>query len=146
LKYKKMIPVNPSLSIDENEIKMDFIRSSGPGGQNVNKVSSAVLLRFDVANSPSLQEAVKKRLIRISGSRVSEAGILNIKVQIHRKQDQNRKEAIQRLVKLIQSAAEKPKLRHKTQPTLASRQRRLEAKQHKSRIKIHRKSVGNDEF
>jgi len=141
-----MIPVNPSLSIDENEIKMDFIRSSGPGGQNVNKVSSAVLLRFDVANSPSLQEAVKKRLIRISGSRVSEAGILNIKVQIHRKQDQNRKEAIQRLVKLIQSAAEKPKLRHKTQPTLASRQRRLEAKQHKSRIKIHRKSVGNDEF
>ncbi|MBA3028787.1 MAG: aminoacyl-tRNA hydrolase [Desulfobacteraceae bacterium] len=141
-----MIPINPTLSIDDHEIKMEFIRSSGPGGQNVNKVSTAVLLRFDVINSPSLPESVKKRLIRLSGSRVSEAGILNIKVQVHRKQDQNRKEAILRLVALIQRAAEKPKPRHKTQPTFASRQRRLEAKQHNSRIKTHRKPVGKDEF
>ena len=140
-----MIPVNPTLSIDENEIKMDFIRSSGPGGQNVNKVSTAVLLRFDVVNSPSLPEPVKKRLIRIAGSRVSEAGILNIKVQEHRKQEQNRKEALYRLVKLIQLAWEKPKPRLKTRPTQASRQRRLEGKQYKSRIKSSRKTVKYDE-
>jgi ribosome-associated protein len=141
-----MIPVNPFISIDENEIKMDFIRSSGPGGQNVNKVSTAVLLRFDVVNSPSLPESVKKRLIRLAGSRVSEAGILNIKVQIHRSQDQNRKEAVLRLVSLIQRAAEKPKPRHKTQPTLASRQRRLDTKKHASKIKTRRKPVGSDDF
>ncbi|MBU4318683.1 MAG: aminoacyl-tRNA hydrolase [Proteobacteria bacterium] len=141
-----MITINPTLSIDDHEIKMEFIRSSGPGGQNVNKVSTAVLLRFDVINSPSLPESVKKRLVRLAGSRVSEAGILNLKVQIHRKQDQNRKEAILRLVALIQRAAEKPKPRHKTLPTFASRQRRLEAKQHNSRIKTRRKPVGKDEF
>jgi ribosome-associated protein len=141
-----MIPITPFLSLDENEIKMDFIRSSGPGGQNVNKVSTAVLLRFDVIHSPSLTESVKKRLVRLAGSRVSEAGILNIKVQIHRSQDQNRKEALMRLVKLIQSAAEKPKPRHKTQPTLASRQRRLETKKHASKIKTHRRPVGSDDF
>ena len=141
-----MIQVTQTIGIDANEIKMDFIRASGPGGQNVNKVASAVLLRYDIKNAATLPENVKKRLIRLAGSRVSDQGIIHIKVQTHRKQEQNRKEAMERLVRLVRRAAEKPKPRLKSKPSKASRQRRLDFKHHRSKIKNHRKAVKRDEF
>jgi ribosome-associated protein len=130
-----MIEITSSVSINQDEIQIDFIRASGPGGQNVNKVSSAAQLRFDIQNSPSLEPDVKERLIRLAGSRVTEAGILLIDAKRYRTQEQNRFDAIQRLVALVQKALEKPKLRHKTRPTLASKQRRLQSKRQHSEKK-----------
>jgi ribosome-associated protein len=130
-----MIFISNSISIDENEIKLEFIRSSGPGGQNVNKVATAVLLRFDVRNSNCLPAHVKKRLTGIAGSRISDDGVIVIKAQSLRSQEQNRKEAIQRLVDLIKKAAIRPKRRIKTMPSLSSIQHRLETKHKKSKIK-----------
>jgi ribosome-associated protein len=130
-----MIPVTPHLSIDESEITETFIRGSGPGGQNVNKVASAVQLRFDVLNSPSLPDDVKARLARLAGRRLTQDGILVISAQRFRTQERNREDALSRLVELIRLATERPKPRRPTRPTLASKKRRLESKAKRSEVK-----------
>jgi len=135
-----MIQITPSLSIDEREFTESFIRSSGPGGQNVNKLSTAVELRFDAARSPSLNPNLLVRLRRLAGRRMNDDGVLIIKAQSFRKQERNRAEALARLVDLIRRAAVPPKPRHATKPTLASKQRRLNAKTRRSNIKRLRTS------
>jgi ribosome-associated protein len=139
-----MIPVTPHLSIDESEITETFIRGSGPGGQNVNKVASAVQLRFDVLNSPSLPDDVKARLARLAGRRLTQDGVLIISAQRFRTQERNREDALSRLVELIRLATERPKPRRPTRPTLASKKRRLESKAKRSEVKRGR--GGRPEF
>jgi len=136
-----MIRVTKDISLNEDEIKVDFIRSSGPGGQNVNKVATAVQLRFDVANSPSLPEDVRKRIVIIAGKRVTEDGILIISARRYRSQDKNRKDALNRLLQLIRRATIKPKTRRKTKPTIVSKQKRLESKRHRGQIKKTRRPI-----
>ena len=140
-----MIRVTDDIAIDEREIQEDFVRASGPGGQNVNKVATAVQLRFDVANCPSLPDDVRERLIRLAGKRVTAEGVLIVEARRFRTQERNRKDALDRLVKLIGRAASKPKTRRRTRPTLASRQRRLETKRRQSRAKRLRKPLARDE-
>jgi ribosome-associated protein len=130
-----VIEITPLLSLDEDEVKFDFIRASGPGGQNVNKVSTAVQLRFNLKNSASLPEDVRQRLIRLAGKRLSEDGVLLIEARRFRTQAQNRQDALDRLAALIRRAAAKPKLRRPTRPSLASKRRRLESKRRRSEIK-----------
>ena len=130
-----MIKITENISINENELEERFIRSSGPGGQNVNRVATAVQLRFDVANSPSLPSDVRNRLLRIAGKRATEEGILIIEARRYRSQEKNRKDALDRLVNLIAKAAQKRKIRRKTKPTNESIRRRLESKHRRSRIK-----------
>jgi ribosome-associated protein len=133
-----MIRVTDQISIDESEIEESFVRSSGPGGQNVNKLSTAVQLRFDVRRSPSLPNDVAIRLMRLAGNRMTKDGVLVIIAQNHRTQERNRAEARERLTDLIAAAAVKPVPRRATKPTKASRQKRLEGKKHRSVIKRHR--------
>jgi ribosome-associated protein len=140
-----MLVISPSISIDEREIQFDFIRASGPGGQNVNKVATSVQLRFDVRNSPSLTWDIKERLMKLAGRRVTEEGILIIEAKRHRTQDQNRQEALDRLTDLIRRAQEKPKPRHPTRPTRASKERRLAAKRNRSDIKKKRQAHPSQE-
>ncbi len=140
-----MIRVNQNIALDENEIQEDFVRSSGPGGQNVNRVATAVQLRFDIVNSASLPEDVRRRLLRLGGSRVTRDGILIIDARRFRTQEKNRQDARQRLIELVKKAAEKPKHRHKTKPTSASKRRRLAEKRRRSRIKQQRQSVDTAE-
>lgn len=130
-----MLYVTPTIAINENEIQLDFIRASGPGGQHVNKAATAVQLHFDVASSPSLPDDVRQRLTRLAGSRISEDGVLVINARRFRSQERNRQDAVDRLVELIQQAAEKPKHRHKTKPSTASKKRRLEAKRRRGQTK-----------
>ena len=140
-----MIYITPAIKIDKKEIKLQFIKASGPGGQNVNKLATAVQLRFDVKNSPSFPDDVRTRLVRLAGRRITENGVLIIEAKRFRKQEQNRQDAIDRLIKLIRKATEKPKARIKTKPTLASKKRILAAKQHRRRIKKMRRSVSISE-
>lgn len=135
-----MIPVTDDITLDEREVEETFVRASGPGGQNVNKVASAVQLRFDVRRSRSLPDEVAIRLMKLAGSRLTQDGVLVITAQRFRSQEQNRQDALDRLVELIRRAAVRPTPRRKTKPTLASKQRRLEGKSHRSRIKSLRTS------
>lgn len=130
-----MIRVNAEIALDEREIQEDFVRASGPGGQNVNKVSTAVQLRFDVVHSPSLPDAVRARLIKLAGRRLTQDGVLIIEAERYRSQRRNRDDALARLLDLIREASEVDKPRHPTRPTLASRQRRLESKQRRGTTK-----------
>jgi len=130
-----MIRVNAQISIDEREIEENFVRSSGPGGQNVNKLSTAVQLRFDVRKSPSLPDDVRHRLERLAGTRLTRDGVLIIIAQRHRTQPRNRQDAIDRLVDLVRSAAVAPRLRRATRPTKASRERRVQSKKHRAGLK-----------
>ncbi|MCG2766854.1 MAG: aminoacyl-tRNA hydrolase [Anaerolineae bacterium] len=136
-----MIRITDTIAIEESELQEEFVRASGPGGQNVNKVATAVQLRFDVTNSPSLPEDVRCRLIRLAGSRLTEEGVLIINARRFRSQDRNRQDAIERLVELIQRAAEKPKVRRATRPSRASKARRLESKRRRSEAKRLRRSI-----
>lgn len=136
-----MIRVTPEISIRERELRLDFIRSSGPGGQNVNKVATAVQLRFDVFRSPSLPEDVRRRLVRIAGKKVSKEGVLLIDARRFRTQERNRQDAVDRFIQWVRRAAEKPKKRIKTKPTLSSRERRLEGKRQRSETKRLRKPL-----
>jgi ribosome-associated protein len=140
-----MLYITPTLAIDESEIQLEFIRASGPGGQHVNKVASAVQLRFDVRNSLSLPNDVRERLLRLAGSRITEDGILIITARRFRSQERNRQDAIERLVELIRKAAEEPRLRRKTKPTLASKRRRLDTKHRRSETKRTRRPVSRFE-
>ncbi len=130
-----MVRITSSIQINDEEIELAFIRSTGPGGQNVNKVSSAVQLRFNVQGSPSIPQDVKLRLIKLAGRRMSSEGVLIIDARQYRSQERNRQSALERLVRLIQQACEPPKLRHKTKPSRASILRRLETKRKRSEIK-----------
>jgi ribosome-associated protein len=134
-----MIFIPPSIHLDEREIQLIFTRSPGPGGQNVNKVSSAVQLRFDVLNSPSVPEDVRQRLMRLAGKRLTREGILIIEASQYRTQEQNRQAAVDRLVRLIRQASLPPRPRLKTRPSRAAVQRRLEAKRKRSEIKNMRR-------
>ncbi|MFC2033029.1 alternative ribosome rescue aminoacyl-tRNA hydrolase ArfB [Chloroflexota bacterium] len=127
--------ITRAITIDENEIQEYFVRASGPGGQNINKVATAVQLRFDVANSRSLPEEVRIRLISLAGNRITEDGILIIDASRFRTQGRNRKDATDRLAELIRNAAQRPKIRRKTRPTLASKIRRLESKRRSAESK-----------
>jgi ribosome-associated protein len=140
-----MIPINSAITLNENEIQEEFVRSSGPGGQNVNKVSTAVQLRFDVAHSASLPDDVRARLNRLAGKRISQDGVLTIKAQRFRTQERNRQDARDQLVDLIRRAIHKPKVRRATQPSLAAQQRRLESKRRRSQTKHLRRTMPSAE-
>jgi ribosome-associated protein len=135
-----MIRVTDRISIDENEIEESFVRSSGPGGQNVNKLSTAVQLRFDVRRSPSLPNDVAVRLMKLAGSRMTKDGVLVLIAQSHRTQERNRADALDRLVGMIREAAVPPIPRRPTKPTKASRRERLDKKKRRSSIKSLRRS------
>ena len=139
-----MIAVTHAISLDENELEFSFVRSSGPGGQNVNKVATAVQLRFDVARSPSLPDDVRARLIARAGNKLTRDGVLLITARRFRTQERNRADAIERLVAMIQSAATPPKRRRKTKPTRASKQVRVEQKRRRSTTKRLRGKPAED--
>jgi ribosome-associated protein len=134
-----MIRVTPGINIDEHEVEESFVRASGPGGQNVNKLATAVQLRFNVRASPSLPDDVRARLERLAGARLTRDGILVIIAQRHRTQGRNREDALERLIDLIRRAAIAPRLRRPTRPSKAARERRVEGKKHRAGLKQMRR-------
>ena len=139
-----MIRISPTIAIDEREIAEEFVRASGPGGQNVNKVASAVQLRFDAAHSAALGDAVRARLRTIAGRRMTQEGVLVITAQRFRTQERNRADAYERLAELIRRAAIVPERRIATRPTAAAKRKRREAKARRGRIKHLRKAPKNN--
>ena len=140
-----MLQVTPSIVIDDSEIEERFVRASGPGGQNVNKVATAVQLRFDAGRSRSIDDEVRARLMAIAGSRMTADGVLVIDARTFRTQAQNREAARERLVELLRHAAVKPKRRRKTRPSGASRLQRLESKRRRANTKQGRRGVAGDD-
>jgi ribosome-associated protein len=140
-----MIHAAPGIDLEENELLFDFVRSSGPGGQNVNKVATAVQLRFDVAHSPALPEDVRARLTKLAGQRMTDDGVLIIEARATRSQSRNRELAIEQLIELIRKAAIPLKKRRKTRPTAASQEERRQRKAQRSRTKTLRKPVRRDD-
>jgi ribosome-associated protein len=138
-----MIEITPTFYFDETEVTYNFVRAAGPGGQNVNKVATSVQLRFDVRHSASLPDVIKARLIQLGGSRMTDDGVLLIEARRYRTQDQNRTDALQRLIDLLHKASQEPEKRLPTRPTLASRVRRMEKKKHRSQLK---QSRGHSDF
>ncbi len=139
--YHNMIRITDDIAINENELHLVFVRASGPGGQNVNKVSCAVQLRFNVIQSTCLTPEIKDRLIKAAGRKVTADGVLVIQAHRFRSQEQNRADAINRFVALIQKAAVPPKIRRKTKPSASARERRLKTKHQRSQVKQSRKPV-----
>ena len=140
-----MLEVTPAIVIDDSEIEERFVRASGPGGQNVNKVSTAVQLRFDVERSSAFDDRVRERLRVLAGSRMTADGVLVIDARRHRTQAQNREDARERLAELIRQAATPPKRRRKTRPTAASRERRIQTKVRRAETKERRGKVARDD-
>ena len=140
-----MIRVRGGVELDEGEVVLRFVRSSGPGGQNVNKVATAVELRFDAARSPSLPDDVRARLLRLAGRRATRDGVIVIDARRHRTQEKNRRDALDRLVELVARASVRPKRRRATKPTVASRERRIRAKRVRSETKRGRGRVRGED-
>lgn len=140
-----MIPVTDAITLDDRELRLLFVRSSGPGGQQVNKVATAVQLRFDVRRSQSLPEEVKQRLLGMAGHRLTAEGVLVIDARRFRTQERNRQDALARLVALIRRAAERPKPRRKTAPSAASKERRLRTKRRRGETKRCRGPLGDED-
>ena len=139
-----MIAITPLLALDESEIQLEFVRAAGPGGQNVNKVATAVQLRFDLRRSPSLPAEVKARLVKLAGRRVSEDGILVITARRYRSQERNRADALQRLVKMIQKATTRPRVRKATRVSLSARAARVDEKKLRGEVKRRRRRHPED--
>lgn len=140
-----MIQVTANIALSEDEIEERFIRAPGPGGQNVNKVASAVQLRFDAANSPALSAAVRHRLRTLAGRRMTQAGVIVLTANRFRSQERNRQDALARLLELIRAAATPPKHRRPTKPSLGAKRRRLEGKRKRSNLKRTRGTVGSQD-
>lgn len=139
-----MLQITPSIHLDETELQESFLRASGPGGQNVNKVETAVQLRLDVANSPSLPDWLKERVRSVAGRRLTDDGILIVVAQNYRSQERNREDARERMVAILAKAAERQAPRRPTRPTLASKKRRLEAKGGRAQVKKMRGKIDLD--
>jgi ribosome-associated protein len=140
-----MIHIAPGIGLDENELQWEFVRASGPGGQNVNKVATAVQLRFDAAHSSSLPEEVRNRLLRLAGNRLTDDGVLVIDARRYRTQVRNREDALAQLTELIRKATVRPKVRRRTKPTAASQEERLARKVRRSQTKANRRPVHRDD-